>query len=335
MKNNLYLFLAVLFLSGAAQAAEEDRICEAHSSAPAALGDVPKLICMYEPNTVGFTKDSDDRAFMDFKLSVRVQLFPATFTDWFGSNSATYFAYTGRLAQYLGTRDSSPVVGKRFNPQVFYRYWYKPCHGAKDCPDSYVDFSYAHESNGQSINTLDELNAAKAAEAAKPNGNASFAYDQISRGWDYLSVKWKSDKLVEKGSQMSNGETARFDFDLSSYVGLKYFLSNGLLQGKPEQFDPSWETDPEGKNRNRVDGLDLMLKGIVYWGENAATKYAMILTTGYVKPFQYTTVRFELGVKLRDILPLTLWVQDGYNSDLAQYYKKVHSFGLNVELGSF
>jgi hypothetical protein len=85
-----------------------------------------------------------------------------------------------------------------------------------------VDFILAHESNGQSISTQAALDAAKAAESAKKDGRAEFAYDQLSRGWDYVAVKWKSDKLVQGGG--ANGGP---DFDLSSYVGLKYFLKGG------------------------------------------------------------------------------------------------------------
>lgn len=323
-------FLVILFLSNTARADGENQRCESHVSSVAELGKVSKLICMYEPNTLGFTKDGDDRTFMDFKLSVRTQLFPGTFTEWFGSSSAVYFAYTGRLAQYIGTRDSSPVVGKRYNPKLFYRYWYKECHGNESCPDSYFDFGYAHESNGQSINSQAALDAAKSAELSKPNGSANFAYDNISRGWDYLEAKLKSEKLIDKG-----GMKTGFDFDLSAYAGIKYFLKNGLLQGRPEEFDSTWETDPEGKQRKQVDGLDFMAKGIAYINSSEAIKYAFSLTTGYARPFQYNTVRLELGAKAKDWLPLVVWYQKGYNSDLAQYYKRVNSFGVNVELGSF
>jgi hypothetical protein len=32
---------------------------------------------------------------------------------------------------------------------------------------------------------------------------------------------------------------------------------------------------------------------------------------------------------------VTLWGQTGYGSDLAQYYKKVYSWGVEAEIGSF
>lgn len=292
MKKTLYFFL-IFFLSSAAIAKGEKQGCESHKSFEEKLGSISKMLCIYEPNTVGFTKDSDDRTFMDFKVSIRTQLLPATFTDLLGNNSAVYFAYTGRFAQYIGTRDSSPVIGKRYNPKLFFRHWYKPCHKEQDstCPDSYYDFGYAHESNGQSINNIASLQSAKNAESIKPNGDASFAYDQISRGWDYVEAKWKSDQLIPKNTKIKDGEKAKFDFDLSTYVDFKYFLINGLLQGKPEEFDSKWEIDPEGKKRKQVDGLDFMAKGIAYLNSNETIKYAISLTTGYVRPFHFITTR--------------------------------------------
>jgi outer membrane phospholipase A len=331
-----YAILIGILLACSAHAEDELQRCETHVAEPMKLGEISKIVCIYEPNTIGWTKDSDDVAFMDFKLSVRAQLIPARSSKWFGTNSALYFSYTGRLAQYIGTRDSSPVVGKQFNPQFFYRYWTEPCHGGKDCPDTYIDFVlYGHESNGQSINNAAELSAAQTAEAGKPNGRSAFAYDQISRGWDYLAVKWKKDKLIHEGSTIENGEKSRFDMNLTTYVGLKYFLAHGLLQGAPEQYDPTWESDPEGKSRNSVDGISLMAKGIGYFKHDEVIKYVVKLTTGYVQPLRYNTVRVELGFRSFDSLPLTFWYQYGYNSDLAQYYKKGTSRGINIELGSF
>jgi len=63
-------------------------------------------------------------------------------------------AFTGRFAQYLGTRDSSPVVTKRLNPKLFYR--------QRTQGRDYFDIGYNHESNGQSINTLEGFEQAKA-----------------------------------------------------------------------------------------------------------------------------------------------------------------------------
>lgn len=63
-------------------------------------------------------------------------------------------------------------------------------------------------------------------------------------------------------------------------------------------------------------------------------KFAAGYETGYREIFQYNTLRLEFGTKLLQ-LPINLWTQTGYGSDLAQYYKKVNSLGIEVQLGSF
>ena len=304
---------AILLLLGCASYANEDddkKKCEAHS------GEEAKL-CTYEPNSVGYTKDSDDVGFMDFKLSLRYQLFP----DWttrglnnmrtgLGDDTALYSAVTVRFAQYIGTRDSAPVIDKRFNPKLFVRHWTDEKH------KEYVDFAFlAHESNGQSINTPEEFQEAQHA-AEQPE----FAKDRISRGWDYLELVWKNVALEDA---------------LSTYVTLKYFLPDGPLQGKAEEYN-DWENDPEGKPRDQVNGVAGFVKYVKSgkWGIFEDIKIAAGYETGYRKIFQYNTVRLEFGTKLMQ-LPINLWTQTGYGSDLAQYYKKVNSFGIEVQLGSF
>ena len=350
---------AALFLAFAGISfAFEDERCELHAS------DTAPRLCPYEPTTIGYTQDRDDSAFMDFKLSLMYQLFPHSFTRFqnqrvwsgLGDNSALYFAFTGRFGQYLGTRDSSPVVGKRFNPKLFYRFWYDEKH------KNYVDVAYAHESNGQSIDSLAEYQTSLAGTNDK---NA--VKDQLSRGWDYDEIIWKhvlyesddrakrivpceeevckqgfcendackqtfckSDLCREDGRQAEDRKTT-----ITSYVDLKLFRPHGLLQGAQENYN-AWENDPEGKNRDRVSGIAIMIKLIErgeYWIFQDL-KTAALYETGFRETFRYNTYRLEVGTKYSQ-LPITLWRQIGYNSDLAQYFKKVDSYGINLEIGSF
>jgi len=50
--------------------------------------------------------------------------------------------------------------------------------------------------------------------------------------------------------------------------------------------------------------------------------------------FRYSTVRIEAGIQFKQ-LPITLWWQDGYASDLALYFRKVRSWGIELDIGSF
>jgi len=301
---------ALLACCGAALADETG--CEVH-------GEREARLCTYEPNTIGYTWDNDDVGFMDFKISVRYQLFP----DWttkglnlvakdLGRNYGLYFAFTGRFGQYIGTRESAPVIGKRFNPKIFLRRWTDARHAG------YLDLGYGHESNGQSVHAAGQYAEAQAA-AERPE----FANDQLSRGWDYIELVWKKASYASVDG-------------LSSYVTLKYFLADGLLQGKPEEYN-GLENSPQGKPRNQVNGVAGLLKytrPTEKWWILQDLKAAAGYETGYRRMFRYNTYRLELGTKVIQ-LPMNLWVQTGYGSDLAQYYKKVSSKGIEVQIGSF
>jgi hypothetical protein len=304
----LFLFLVSLSF------AEPREGCEVHTK-------TDPMLCSYEPNTLGYTHDSDDTGFMDFTLSARYQLFPDTttrFQNWvhrgLGSESALYAAFTGRFGQYIGTRDSSPVVGKRFNPKMFYRYWTDKDH------ESHVDFAFlAHESNGQSIDSPAQYEAALAAST-----NPHAVDDQLSRGWDYLELSWQSLPVNMKRERT-----------LSASLTFKYFLLHGPLQGRAEEYN-AWENNPQGKPRSHVNGLSGAVQYVEEgeWAVFQDLKVSASYETGYREPFRFSTYRFEAGSKFLQ-LPLTLWWQTGYNSDLAHYYKKVYSYGIEIDLGSF
>ena len=309
----LFMALWLVLLHCPAFAADEKK-CEWHTHKDPGL-------CSYEPNTLGYTKDSDDNGFLDFKLSVRYQLIPAGTTggfnhlyDGLGDNSAWYLAFTGRFGQYIESRDSSPVVAKRFNPKTFFRYWTDEEHR------DYIDISpLAHESNGQSIDSAAEYQSAQTA-SKKPQ----FADDELSRGWDYLEAVWKKD-VVPVGRLGA----------LSTVVTLKYFLPYGPLQGRAEDYN-AWENNPQGKQRSHVNGIAgaIQLHDEFDWRAFSHIKIAAMYETGYREIFRYSTVRFEFSATLFQ-LPLNFWGQSGYGSDLAQYYKKVDSYGVALEIGGF
>ena len=270
------------------------------------------LLQSYEPTTMGYTKDNDDVPFLDFKLSVKYPIFPVL------TNEHIFFAFSGRFGQYIGTRASSPVIGKRFNPKLFLKFPFNDA--CRNC--GYLDVGYAHESNGQKINTPEEFNEIQKGEA-KPG----FAKDYISRGWDYIEINVKNIHWLNEQNKFV------------TFLTVNYYLPNGLLQGQPEEYN-SWENDNEGKRRASVNGLRALFK----FGHNhdddgskrpvTDFKAALILETGYRDAFQNWTARGELATKIWK-LPIMLWASNGYNSDLALYYKRVTSYGFTVEIGGF
>ncbi|MEX2374923.1 MAG: hypothetical protein WD942_04950, partial [Dehalococcoidia bacterium] len=151
----------------------------------------------HEPNTLLARMDSNDinNLYMDANLSLKypvlspvVDLISELFEiDRARNLPRLYLAFTTRFSQYLGSRESSPVVPRRYNPELFLRVWREGGYERDD--PSFWDFGYGHESNGQPIET-EEAFALAQATAVGRGEPPWFARDQLSRGWDYLSIDW-------------------------------------------------------------------------------------------------------------------------------------------------
>ena len=60
-------------------------------------------------------------------------------------------------------------------------------------------------------------------------------------------------------------------------------------------------------------------------------KLQLTQTTGYSQMFDNNTTTVEFTTDFFG-LPIQLWTQTGYNSDLVDYYQYVNSWGLGFEL---
>lgn len=197
----------------------------------------------------------------------------------------------------------------------------------------YVEVTYSHESNGQPITSLSELEDAQDRAQAAGDSRQS-ANDFISRGWDYIGVTVRL-----PGCEACEGNTHR----LSSYFSGRYYLNRGLLQGRAEDLLAGEELLPGSRARREVSGLSALLKLEAKPCEILLDrpcdnvghlKLSAGYETGIGKPFRNSTWRAEAGLHLGG-LPWVVWWQTGFGSDIAQYYKKVESFGVGVEFGSF
>ena len=148
------------------------------------------LLSSDQPNRLGCTRDSYDRGcFMDFVLSVRYPLFYKALQGGHKFDMLPFFSFTGRMGQYIGSvRHSSPVVTKQFNPSLYFRFYTANSAnhelGMADSKQDYYDVGYAHESNGQYVDSVAVFNTTAASVGSPEN-----AQDYISRGWDYLTYK--------------------------------------------------------------------------------------------------------------------------------------------------
>lgn len=268
----------------------------------------------HEPIFIGYTWDQDDVGFMDFKLSVRYPLLhdAKPKSAALGFLPYPYLSFSGRFGQYIGTRASSPVISKRFNPELFGRYWLTDAQGF--ISKSSVDVIYGHESNGQNV-TNEEGYIITAAELHLQGDDPKFADDYISRGWDYLGLRWNQ----------------HWSDSILTFTQIHHLLNDGLLQGEPENYN-DWENDSEGKPREEVYGLSFAFKRDVDLDSDIFNhqKIFVKFTTGLEKTFSYNTVLMEMSFTMGN-LPLMFWVSHGYNSDLADYFKEHTSGGIAVE----
>jgi outer membrane phospholipase A len=278
------------------------------------------LLASDEPNMLGWTRDSYERqGFMDFTLSLRYPLLYDTLDQGYKFNMLPFISFTGRMGQYFG-RHSAPVVTKRFNPKLFFRFYEASTDGKKLWSDDngldYYDVGYAHESNGQHVDSVALFNAATASY-----GSAEIAQDYISRGWDYLGYR-RHVHLHERGLNL-------FEVDL------RLFLRHGLLQGSSEEFN-YWEAPRRITKISQVDGIRLKLNYDFdrRWFKGASLEYI----TGYNTPFRNSTVRAELGfTPLSNYLgvPIVLWGQSGYLPNISQYYRRAWAVGIAASFETF
>lgn len=318
------------------------------------------VVRTYEPIYVGYTFDENDEAYMDFSLSVITPasiLFP--WQDWnprnkfpdtgeyeqpkmFPYQPRFYLAFSGRAGQYIRTRESSPVVGKRFNPLFAMRWWQREgdlTSGEKGGlgMHDFFELSYGHESNGQRIGDLEDPQTPEEANLGRVryealrreyelvDGDPDIARDELSRGWDYLGTRWASSWRLDRGR-------------LFVILDGRYYLDDGILQGKAEEYN-LWENDADwlerydGEiSRDKFDGLRASFRyqsSSLDWLLDA-NELTLELRTGYRDPLEHITTRLELGFKYT-----SLWYRYGYNSDLVDYYHKDESWGLAIKIRQF
>lgn len=308
----------------------------------------------FEDNYIGYTNDSDDEPFMEFRLSAvyefdffdnalgAVQAFNQKHggdknrfrrfltAHVIEQNLALGFGFTGRFAQYIGTRESSPVVGKRFNPFLYLEWHPKNVTVGDQCrwhEQNTLRVSYGHESNGQAIATQDIFEAFANAIVVDPGQDARRqARDYISRGWDYVGASWTASPNCGR---------------LTYEVAFRGYLNTGLMQGPKEEYRP-WESWGNTLRRRDVSGL----AGALEWANPSNTGFGnpwlgiarlrLMGTTGITQAgfLQKGGVKASVGLRFLT-LPLTISYADGYDGDLAQFGRRNHSWSFGFTLNNF
>lgn len=286
----------------------------------------------HEPNRLMARRDSDDvsNLYMDFTVSSKYPVLPNAVTINSAYDQLTetmeqlipgddeyflqlYFAFSGRFSQYVNSRKSEPVIARRFNPEIFFRFW--------SSEDNYMDVMFGHESNGQRIN--DEISFEREEEIYAASGEPRvFARDNLSRGWDYAGLNWQRE----------------WNAKLITQLELQHFFSNGPLQGGAEEYNTWEDGGSQLRPRRQYDGVSLDIQ----YNFNATrcllgelpicfSKLQLTQETGYSAMFENNSTTLELTTDFFG-LPIQLWARSGYNSDLVDYYNYSNSWGVGIEL---
>jgi outer membrane phospholipase A len=303
--------------------------------APARESCEEPILQAYEPTTLGYTWQANDEPFVDFTVSFKAPLFQKITCRHFGGNQHLYLGFTGHFAFYVATRRSGPVIGREYNPKLLWR-WTDPrqtttsiAYGDRVVTEygRYIDVAYAHSSNGQTIDSLEEYEI-----QSYQSKSSRDALDYVSRGWDYVQIAGKLTDL----------DVWRHGGDFSVYPDVKFFLRHGLLQGVPEEYN-SWERDSALRPRHAFDGLAATFEyrpfakrvrsrdAVTTWD---SLRLSLKYLTGYEPVARYNTIRAEFGISVLG-LPVSVWAQDGYMNSLARYYTKTSAVGVELRFAEF
>ncbi len=325
---NIATILPVLAVMVTATVEEQSRVSLMQQHVLAANSS----LTTYEPNYLMLRNDSNDSdtMYMDFTLSSKYPVFPNephlnafhelttnTIENLLPGNGEffmqLYLGFSGRFSQYVGTRDSSPVVSRRYNPNIFYRIW--------GTEVNYLDVGTGHESNGQRIHT--DAGFLREADDFAANGEPrEHARDGISRGWDYNFMHWQHD----------------WNDNLVTGITLRHYLPDGPMQGPIEEYNLWEDGGSHLRPRDNYDGVSLNAQYLFNRSRCLLSelpfcfkKMEVTQETGYGKMFENNTTTVEFTSDIFG-LPIQLWTKTGYNSNLVDYYQYTTSWGIGIEL---
>ena len=147
----------------------------------------------------------------------------STSSNGFWTRWQVFLSYTGEFDFYWGRRPSSPVVGREHLPALHFRY-VKPWHSSQWL--KYLDLSFQHRSNGQTIDAADHSEHLK--QIHDSYGSRHPIFDRISRSANLFSVEF-SGRLFD-GNREPDPTTGRCSVKepscLNFWVRANFYLSD-------------------------------------------------------------------------------------------------------------
>jgi outer membrane phospholipase A len=209
------------------------------------------------------------------------------------------------------------VISRRQNPGLFIETG--PANDRTDDSQSgwRLRLGYFHESNGQSVDTIEAYQA------------TDFADDYVSRGWDYILLS---------GRHQTQRSASNHRF--LAQAGLRLFLPLQMFSTDRED-DIFWQDVSDQPNVNDYNGLHASLA--YDWLTDSACDADQLharlgLRTGNRHLNELAddlSLTAELGWTINHgdfRAPIYLRYVNGYGIDIAHYHQRDHYIGLGVQL---
>ncbi len=300
-----------------------------------------------DPNYIVYASSSDDDtlaadAHVEFLLSLRYPLVEAWFERRHAQLDQHYARYIPNrlLLIYNGLYDfyvfegdryeSAPIVSRRQNPGLVLEWDLK----RNTTADNYrtLRLGWFHESNGQSLDDEDgdgaTLFAREVAEA-----DEEFALSQVSRGWDYLSVRFANGPAGVADGELDPYRSGwwKLQAEMRVYCDCQGF---GFISGRED--DVFWESVDEQPKIQDFDGLRVAFERSFSAGWLGTDNYFVgraQLQAGTSDWDSLATIssRLSLGFALGQTR-LVGFYHNGYGKDLSTYHIRTNYFGLGLEL---
>lgn len=302
-------------------------------------GDEPNYFALVNPQDDG-AHDLDE-PHTEFYISLKYPIFKRMWFDsyWYAPNRFI-FVYNGMYDFYMlptgkdHLYGSSPIISRKQNPG-FALEWDTKQSGQ-------WRLGYFHESNGQSIDNTNEY----ASVLAASSNSSTYVIGQVSRGWDYLTLRYEYDtQAVGNGINKHAPHRLRCNIDIRHYFD---FQGGGAAQKEDGLF---WTTPVEHAKISEYDGLRCMLEGYSELGDwawrfrNTAVLARIEAKTGIsdwkaMENIGYkATVALKPAIRISRILseePCNFWIScfyfNGYGREPASYHYKTEYLGLGLEL---
>lgn len=303
----------------------------------------------FEPSYFGYVSRDDehlDGNHLEFKVSIKYPLWGSLRDIGNGEvrSHAFYFSYTGQYDFYFGSRYSAPVISRRQNPGVFYKYEFEErAEGLRS-----LSFGYFHESNGQEIddklmfdNKVEDLLSKMEDNINNQESRAfNMATDYLSRGWDYVEGRVKYTKN-NNHDIFGNKRSVQTDYYFSART---YFNWQGLGFSKGREENINWLEGLDKPNEKIYDynsfqfTVNRTVKSrecqskrcswLNYFADN--TNWGVTITSG--NKLENISYNLTLTHHIAGQFPLKLMYFNGYGENISTYQRKSNYWMLGIEL---